>query len=181
MSMSDFQNTAPTFWHTATVADPESSSVLYLPLDTCLPQLDTLASTCAAVGPPPPPLLPVVTTIRSKSGAQPVVLKSFRVLLPALSVTVTFKVPTVVKLPVAAKLSVVAPPPLTLRDAVRALPLAYLIATVALPAAADETPVNVRVPALFPTNPTFFPLEQGVQVAIRAPPARTLPEASASY
>ncbi|OLE28844.1 MAG: hypothetical protein AUG44_06270 [Actinobacteria bacterium 13_1_20CM_3_71_11] len=122
----------------------------------------------------------MVTTIRSKSGAQPVVLKNFRVLLPALSVTVTFKVPTVVKLPVAAKERAVAVPPLTLRDALRAVPLAYLIATVALPAAADETPVNVRVPALFPTNPTFFPLEQGVQVAIRAPPARTLPEASAS-
>src|SRR6266542_3703008 len=52
MSMSAFQNTAPVFWQTATVAVETSESVLYLPLEIC-EQLVTLASSSSAVGPPP--------------------------------------------------------------------------------------------------------------------------------
>src|SRR4051794_41326398 len=120
MSMSDFQNTAPFFWQTATEDDPESSSVLYLPLEIWL-QPFSLDISCAAVGsPPPPPVL--ASLILSKSGAHPLVLKNFRVLLPDLRVTVTVFVPTVVKLPVELKVRDWAEPPLTLSDALRACP-----------------------------------------------------------
>ena len=54
MSMSAFQNTAPVFWHTGTVAVLTSSSVLYLPLEICEHDV-TLASNWSAVTVPPPP------------------------------------------------------------------------------------------------------------------------------
>ena len=83
------------------------------------------------VGPLTPP-----TKIRSKSGPQlPTVgFENFRVLLPALRLTVTLTVPTVFQSPatVTGKVTVVAVPPLTLSDAVRAAvsPLMYAIVIV---------------------------------------------------
>src|SRR5262249_18438297 len=94
MSMSDFQNTAPVFWHTANDPEPASSSVLYLPLEIWL-QPPSFAISCAAVG-LPPPVPPLDTVTRSKSGAHPLELENLRVLLPDLRVTVTDLVPTVV-------------------------------------------------------------------------------------
>src|SRR5439155_22767293 len=131
MSMSAFQNTAPVLPHTGIVAEV-SESVLYLPLEIWLHVL-TLASSSAAVGAPPPPVVgggvvgpppPAFTTILSKSGAQPLLLKILMVLLPALRFSVTFLVPGVLKLPVLAKLTVTAEPLLTLNDALRTVPLA---------------------------------------------------------
>src|SRR5438874_938886 len=51
MSISAFQNTAPFASQTGTVAEPESSSVLYLPLEIWLHPF-VLASSSAADGPP---------------------------------------------------------------------------------------------------------------------------------
>src|SRR5690242_6688178 len=124
MSMSAFQNTAPVLSQTATVAEPASLSVLYLPWEIWLQEV-TLASNWAAVGPPGGGggggpggggggggVPPVSTAILSKSGAQPAVLPNFRVLLPALRVTVVLSVPGVLKLPVGEKLRVLFAPPL---------------------------------------------------------------------
>src|SRR6266699_260063 len=52
MSMSAFQNTAPVFWQTATVAVETSESVLYLPLEIWV-HVVTLASRSVALGAPP--------------------------------------------------------------------------------------------------------------------------------
>src|SRR4051794_2578158 len=102
MSMSDFQKTAPVFWHTGMVAEV-SSSVRYLPLEIWLHPL-TLASSSAAVGAPPPPA--ALTVSLSRLGPPLAVVAVARTrLVPDRRLSVTLRVCQVVQAPVPGKLT----------------------------------------------------------------------------
>src|SRR6266536_3076859 len=139
MSMSAFQNTAPVFWQTATVAVETSESVLYLPLEIWL-HVVTLASRSEAVGAPP---LEVPMRSRSTLGPPFAVVAVARIVFdPALTAAVMDFVCQVSQLPVPGKDSSSATSvPLTVMSIGRlvVVPLANRKARVAVPAVAALT------------------------------------------